>query len=249
MVSPAWLRGEPGWGRASEVGVVASGPPGSGPPPDTQEHPLLVPGRGHATCSEGTLPDPTFPASAFLTERPAAPACPVRLRVHLPESRREVCVRRSSPGARGSVPSEKPGPAERGVPKPRLGDRKPSPHPASSPHRRYQAQKPRKGELGLFLFCSQPLPVSPSSGQLRGSPHPAPSPTPTPTPDAVLAQGSPPTPGLPHLHLGCGGPSPWPVHGALGHADGPSHAHSAPPPGESPARAARTARSPLPAAR
>lgn len=45
------------------------------------------------------------------------------------------------------------------------------------PPPRYQARKPRKGELGLFLFCTQPLPVS----KLRAAtwltpPWPPPSP-------------------------------------------------------------------------
>ena len=72
----------------------------------------------------------------------------------------EVPVRGGAVWGQRTRPGGKPGSGNRGAPNWRLGDRKPSPHPASSPTTGTRPRKPRKGELGLFLFCSQPLPVS-----------------------------------------------------------------------------------------
>lgn len=99
-------------------------------------------------------------------------------------------MRRSSPGAGGSDPDAKPGPGERGAPKPSLGDRKPSPHPASSPTAGTRLRNRGKGNLVFSCFALNPF-LSPSSGQLLGSPHPA------PTPDARSGASQPPPPAPP----------------------------------------------------
>ena len=124
----------------------------------------------------------------------------------------------------GTRPGGKPGSGNRGAPNWRLGDRKPSPHPASSPTAGTRPRKPRKGELGLFLFCSQPLPVS----KLRAATGLTP-PCPTPPPQRLRSGERPaggcPDPRAPPPPSWLRGPSPSPPHGALGHTGGPSHAH------------------------
>lgn len=68
-------------------------------------------------------------------------------------------MRRSSLGAGGPSQMGSLG-LGRGSRKSEVGRQEAIVLPHLLPHRRYQARKPRKGELGLFLFCSQPLPVS-----------------------------------------------------------------------------------------
>lgn len=128
-----------------------------------------------------------------------------RLRAHLPRQQvRSMCEEKQS-GARGISPGPDPGPGARVAPKPRLGNRKPSPHPASSPTAGTRPRNRGKGNLVFSCFALNPF-LSRSSGQPLGAPHPAP----TPAPAARSGASQPPAP---HLHLGCGGPSP-PAHGA-----------------------------------
>lgn len=72
---------------------------------------------------------------------------------------RSLCEEKQSRG-RGIRPRCETWAWGEGSPKAELGGQEAIAPPCLLPHRRYQAQKPRKGELGLFLFCSQPLPVS-----------------------------------------------------------------------------------------
>lgn len=125
-----------------------------------------------------------------------------------------------------------------GAPNWRVGDRKPSPHPASSPTAGTRPGNHGKGNLVFSCFALNPF-LSPSSGQLLASPYPAPTPTPkTPLLGLVRANMGP-DPRLPHLHLGCWGSLPSPLLGAFGHRDGPSNVHPHPLPScESPPRRA-----------
>lgn len=98
----------------------------------------------------------------------------------------EAPVRGGAGWGQGTHPGGKLGSGNRGAPNWRLGDRKPSPHPASSPTAGTRPRKPRKGELGLFLFCSQPLPVS----KLRAATGFTPPCPPTATPKTpILGRG------------------------------------------------------------
>lgn len=109
--------------------------------------------------------------------------------------------------------------------------------PCRLPHRRYQAQKPRKGELGLFLFCCQALPVSKLGAAAPLTPpwRPPRRPDPRILSRSALGILCPPPARcgpsrLAHLHLGRGGPSPSP-QSTLGPSAGPSQSSS---PGASP---------------
>lgn len=108
----------------------------------------------------------------------------------------------------------------------RLGDRKPAPHPASSPTAGTRPGNHGKGNLGFSCFALNPF-LSPSSGQLLGAPHPAPLPPPNSPKDAKGSLAStcpdpraPPPPSWLRWPLALV-PSPRPP----GHTDGPAHAH------------------------
>ena len=66
-----------------------------------------------------------------------------------------------------------------------------------------------KGTLAFSCFALNPF-LSPSSGPLLGSPHPAPHRHPKDSHSGERPAGVP-TPGLPHLHLGCVAPHPRPL--------------------------------------
>lgn len=98
--------------------------------------------------------------------------------------------------------------------------------PCLLPHRRYQARKPRKGELGLFLFCPQPLPVSKLRAAASLTPPCPPPPTPKTPILGIVRAGICPDPGLPYVHLGCRGPLPSPLLGVDTQMDPPTCAHT-----------------------
>lgn len=194
---------------------------------------------GRAPCPRPLLHLPASPITL-----PMAWPCslgPLALLVHpgnpqaAPVRSVGICEEKQS-GGRGAVPGEKLGFGEQGAPNWRLGDRKPSPHPASSPTAGTRPGNHGKGNLIFSCFALNPF-LSPSSGQLLGSPHPAPTPTPKTPILGLVRAGMGPDPRLPHLHLGCRGPLPSPLLGALGCTDGPSHVH--PHPHASPLHAGR----------
>lgn len=184
--------------RAIKAKGTASGSPGSRAHPDAHLHHLPAEPRGHAARSEGALPGlhSTRPASPLLTQAPPPPqpwpgqGGSRRLQGHLPREQVRSIVRRSSLETGGSVPGERPGPGERGAPKPRLGDRKPAPHPASSPTAGTRPRNRGKGNLVFSCFALNPF-LSPGSGQLLGAPHPVPTPTPDARSGERQAPGSP----------------------------------------------------------
>lgn len=143
------------------------------------------------------------------------------------------CVRRSSLGAVGQSQVQSLGLGSR---EPQTGGWRTGSHHPTLPPPPPQVPGPgnhEKGNLVFSCFALNPS-LSPSLGQLLGPPHPAPTPTPTPKDSRSGESHGPARILTPHTHLGCPGPSPSPLLGALGHTDGPSHVH--PRPGESPPR-------------
>lgn len=148
--------------------------------------------------------------------------------VHLPRKRvRNLCVGKPVWG-QGGDPSQVRS-LDLGSQEPpnwRLGDRKPAPHPASSPTAGTRPGNHGKGNLGFSCFALNPF-LSPSSGQLLGAPHPAPLPPPNSPKDAKGSLAgtcpdprAPPPPSWLRWPLALV-PSPRPP----GHTDGPAHAH------------------------
>lgn len=77
--------------------------------------------------------------------------------------------------------------------------------------------------MAFSCFALNPF-LSPSSGQLLGSPHPAPHRRPKDSHSEERPAGACPDPRAPPPSW-LRGPSPSPPHGALGHTGGSSHAH------------------------
>lgn len=158
---------------------------------------------------------------------------------------RSLCEEKQSRG-RGIRPRCETWAWGEGSPKAELGGQEAIAPPCLLPHRRYQAQKPRKGELGLFLFCSQPLPVSKLRAAARLTPpcpHPRrpfwrePAPPPAPPPPSWLRWSLTPAcaqrPGTRRWTLPRTPPSPGRVpctRGADGSIPSPSGALTARPP-------------------
>lgn len=165
--------------RAIEEDGVASGSPGSRLHPEAQ----LQAQRGCQASTPSSISPLRLPlALALLAGHPAALVGPGRLR-EAPgppaQTAGEEHVRGEAFRGQRDQSRVRPWAWSEGSPEAKAGEQEAIAPPRLLPHCRYQAQKPRKGELGLFLFCSQPLPVSGLGAAARLTP-PCPHPRPRP---------------------------------------------------------------------
>lgn len=223
----------PGWVTAKPRSLPLA-PQAPGPHPGAQQHRLPA-HRGGPPRASPPRPQlhPFAPPSglALLTGGSSQPRpsrdSPRGSGVHPPGKQVRSLREEKQSGGRGSIPDGKPGSGER---EPQIGGWETGSHRATPPPSPPQVPGPETTERGTWSFLV--LLSTPSCLQAQGScwAHPTLPPTATPKTPILgrVRSARVLTPGLPHLHLGCGGPSPSPAPGALRHADGPSSAHPHP---------------------